>query len=121
LRGRFLGAQLSRAIRPPCDSREAVRLSYAPNVAKKQSTTAFQGRRFSCETPIRVLSPEFTLHAIWRKNVGSGFTPQPTALEGRRTGEICNGDDDSRASQPIAASIAKTTIERRLATGVELF
>jgi len=61
-----------------------------PNVARKQSTTAFQGRRFSCEAPIRVVSPEFTLRAIWRTDVRSGFTPQSTALEGRRTGEICN-------------------------------
>jgi len=63
-----------------------------PNVAEKHSTTAFQGRRLSCESPIRVFSPEFTLHAIWRKNVRSGFTPQSTALEGRRTGKICNCD-----------------------------
>jgi len=51
---------------------------------------ACQGHRFSCETPIRVFSPGFTLHAIWRTNVRSGFKPQSTALEGRRTGKICN-------------------------------
>jgi len=33
-------------------------------VAHFSNTTAFQGRRFSWETPIRPLSPEFTLDAI---------------------------------------------------------
>jgi len=80
-------------VRAPTEREPASLL--APNVAKKQSTTAFQGRRSSCETPIRVLSPEFPLHAIWLKNVRSGFTPQSTALEGCRTGEICNCDVES--------------------------
>jgi len=46
-----------------------------PNVAEKQSTMAFQRRLFRFETPIWVLSADFTLHEIWRKDANRGFTP----------------------------------------------
>jgi len=85
-----------------------------PNVAKKQSTTAFQGRRFSCETPIRVFSPEFTLHAIWRKNVRSGFTPHSTALEGRRTGIYATATLDYLRSRRLCGESADNLLLRGL-------